>query len=506
MYYLAKAGVPVPAEAPYVAHLNERKEWSYHQQKHQEALKNVQGLVDRRPPRSIDPHCQNIQALSRRFHRDAKNAEIGRENRKLIDKLTSITRASGPCAPPPGYGSALRAPPRAPLPVGVPGGAQARSRSLNASGQREKQRQMELENASMVRRILTSKSSFDAIKDERSYQRHKRNVNLLQRLPEAGQKPRSLPPLRSRPNSHPATLRGLEGLLLPSDLQRSMSGSALEGTQKALTDDVPAIPHATTAPPGSFQDPEYEENIQSETNPEAPALATTAPMTLTSDTPDSTDMTQASPKDNQPLRREWLAPSATEAQDDNAQAPDGVGSLGIRGGSGSLGQIGQAGILGVSNVSELQYADDWDEYSFNSSANASRAVPSRGPSAVDMSREPSGFSRGQSGTGMTGMSDTGKSGTGVGMSEPSGIGTSGTATSPSLQPTSEQPRESPSTSVAESPQLGTHDVHSSSPLPSSQQRDPFEADLFSSLGEASPGVSISPPKFGRRRRDNAGQL
>jgi len=362
---------------------------------------------------------------------------------------------------------------------------------------------MELENASMVRRILTSRSSFDAIRDERSYQRHRRNVHLLQRLPADGKKPTSLPPLRSRPNSHPATLR-LEGLLLPSDLQRSMSGSGLDCTRKALSDSAPLIPHATTAPPGSLQDPENE-GIQTEMSPEAPPLATTAPMTLTSDVSPSPGVMQTSPEDNQPLRREWLAPSSTEADNENTQATDVVGSLGIKGGSSSTGPIGQAGILGVSNVSELQYADDWDEYSFNSSANASRAVPSRGPSGMDVNREPSSMERAQSGTGMTGMSDTGKSGTGMGMSEPSGIGSSGTAMSSSIRPTSEQQRDSPFSDVVDSPQPGTHDVQSSPPRPSSQQKDPFEANLFSTpLDETS--ESVSPPKFGRRRRDNAGAL
>jgi hypothetical protein len=37
--------------------------------------------------------------------------------------------------------------------------------------------------------------------------------------------------------------------------------------------------------------------------------------------------------------------------------------------------------LGVSNVSELQYADDWDEYSFNSSGNVSRNVSRDQPAA-----------------------------------------------------------------------------------------------------------------------------
>lgn len=459
MYYLAKAGLPVPAEAPYLANMNEGKEWSYHLQKHQDAVKNMKGQVDQRPPKSINRNAQAVHAITRKFAMDAKNAEIGRENGKLIEKLTKIARTNGPCAPP-GYGRALRAPPRAPVPVGMPGG-QARSRShLDSNGKREEKRRMELENASMVRRILSNKSCFDRIKDENQYQRHKRNVHLLQRLPESGRKPRSLPPLR--PNSHPATLRGLEGLLLPSDLQRSMSGSGLEGTRKALSDSPAPTGHATTAPPGSLQ----ESGNPTDTQPEPPLFGTTAPISSTS--PSSETHSQ---------RREWLAPSSTNA---DPQQTDVVGSLGIKGDSGNVGQVGQAGIQGLSNVSDLPYAEEWDEYSFNSSANASRAAPSRGPSAMDMSRDPSGTSRGQSGLGTTAMSET------------------GTATSSTMQPPSDTPLSTGDGSL----QPGMQDRQSSPPKnalfeggPRPKRHGSFE-EMFGNPDEKAATVDplSSPPK------------
>lgn len=111
-------------------------------------------------------------------------------------------------------------------------------------------------------------------------------------------------------------------------------------------------------------------------------------------------------RDSETERRQWT-------QGDDSKEP-GVGisaapTVGI--GIGAQGTNGKEdtkpsrnnsrmGMTGLSNVSDLQYADDWDEYSFNSSGNvdASRsAAPSRGPSISAMtttgqtSREPAGL-------------------------------------------------------------------------------------------------------------------
>jgi len=277
MFYLSKTSVPVPADAPYAAHLNEQKEWAYHQKRHQEALHNIRGQLDSSQPKSINPAAQSIQAHSRRFHVDAKNAEIGRENRKLVDKLTHIAKSSGQCAPPgqlSGYGSGpqpgslgggctMRLPPKPPVaPGGPPGGAGAsqRSRSLNDNQRRKVQQQTNQDNAGMVRRILSVKSSFSAEIDEKNFQRHKRAGILLQRMPEGGRKPpRSLPPLNRRPNSYPMPARGLEAFLTPSDLVRSQSGPGAVGRQALLDGGVGPradSAHATTAPAGSLPEPD----------------------------------------------------------------------------------------------------------------------------------------------------------------------------------------------------------------------------------------------------------
>lgn len=276
MFYLSKTSVPTPADAPYAAHLNEQKEWAYHQKRHQEALHNIRGQLDSSQPKSINPAAQSIQAHSRRFAVDARNAEIGRENRKLVDKLTTIAKSSGQCAPPgqlSGYGSGpqpgslgggctMRLPPKPPVAPGGPGGAGAsqRSRSLNDNQRRKVQQQTNQDNASMVRRILSVKSTFSPQMDEKNFQRHTRDSKNLQRMPEGGRKnPRSLPPLNRRPNSYPMPARGLEAFLMPSDLTRSQSGPGAVGRQALLDGGVGPradSAHATTAPAGSLPDPD----------------------------------------------------------------------------------------------------------------------------------------------------------------------------------------------------------------------------------------------------------
>jgi len=207
----------------------------------------MKGSVSRSRPKSINPDAQAIQAYSRRFATDAKHAEIGRENRKLVEKLTTIAKTSGQCAPPARPPGVLR-PPQMPGPPG----AGERKRSLNADRDRQRQYRVDQDNAGMVRRILSVKSTFDPVRDERNYQRHRRAVNLLQRMPDRS-KPRSLPPLHRRPNSYPSPARDLGNLMMTSDLHRSQSGPGAVGRQ-ALLDrgDGPVPVYATTAPAGTL--------------------------------------------------------------------------------------------------------------------------------------------------------------------------------------------------------------------------------------------------------------
>jgi hypothetical protein len=110
-------------------------------------------------------------------------------------------------------------------------------RSLNDPYRRKTQKFIDLENAHLVRRILSTGSSFDRRGENRDFQRHKRTVHLLQRLPDTTKKsrqPRSLPPLRPpRPSSTaPLPIKDLEALFMPGELRRSATGGDL-GTYAA---------------------------------------------------------------------------------------------------------------------------------------------------------------------------------------------------------------------------------------------------------------------------------
>merc|ERR1719393_520932 len=88
----------------------------------------------------------------------------------------------------------------------------ATQQSFSDAARKMKQRMLDHENAALVRRILATGSTFDRKAEARSFQRHKRNVSLLQRLPAEPVSPSrrraagSLPPLRhSRPLSVPSS-------------------------------------------------------------------------------------------------------------------------------------------------------------------------------------------------------------------------------------------------------------------------------------------------------------
>jgi len=435
MYYLSRSQCPVPAEAPCVAHVNEKQQWDYHQRKHKEAIDQI---GDRKSSSTggqrgggdetedAGERRKRCQALSRRFAVDSKRAEIGRENRKLVEKLMSIAKTSGQCAPPGntnGYGpgpqpGSISGGCRAPRPPVLPG-ASERSRSLNDNFRRKEQLRVNQDNASMVRRILSVKSTFDPARDERVFQHHKRTVNLLQRLPEAGRKnPRSLPPLRPRPSSYSDPVRGLETLMLPSDLHRCQSGPGAFG-REAIAQAPYGPSHATTAPAGSLPDvgdggtsegiplgsQTYSfggfDTFASDATTEASESQATG--TVFSGRENSSGLSQNTmPRpavgpgpeeeagsaargaskfgktDSETERRQWIGANKGSAGD-NAGVGVGITSQGGASAQPSPG-AGKLGLTGMSSVSELQYADDWDEYSMNSSGggDASKsAVPSR---------------------------------------------------------------------------------------------------------------------------------
>jgi len=251
MFYLGAAQPPVPAEGPSLCTANERHEWTYGLEKHKAALKSTRPQVDQAKPHCIDPAVQKIQANTRKFCEDRKKAEIGRENRKLVERLENIARGRAghgvdPRAPPPAASVAVL--PRAAVrphaaSAGMLPGALSTDQGSHTRSyeviKRMRQRAVDIENAGMVRRILAAKpnQTLDTAGHARDFAKHQRARHLLQRLPfekdaiggrRGPPAPRTLPPLRPRrPLTDSAvTLVGLGDLFMIGDLRRTESGPA----------------------------------------------------------------------------------------------------------------------------------------------------------------------------------------------------------------------------------------------------------------------------------------
>lgn len=339
------------AEPPYLATSDDRHEWSYGQHKHREALGGVRGIVDQSTPKCVDPNLQEVQAYTRRFREDQRRAEIGRENLKMVNRLQSISKNnqhSDPRAPPP-----AKPPPTMP---GSPGAiAQGPSvttnikgeklRSLHGPGRQVAQRQINQDNAALVRRILSVKTTFDAKGEKRDFQRHQSASYLLQRLPGEKRKPkhpRSLPPMRPMRSASELSLpaRGLDMLFLPGDLTRACSSSALT--------------NAATAPLPAVQDGEASFSVA----------------------PKGQGGTAAWPQqtDEETERRRWLAErdQTGETTANLEGTSDMESSIKPSASVSSMSQPkASKQLTGMSSVdSEVQYAEDWDEYSMASTGSA----------------------------------------------------------------------------------------------------------------------------------------
>lgn len=419
-----------------MARYDELKPWEHRMQKHRD---NLNGIISRPPQGRHREHtggdvggpegsmaeiisrCRRCQTQSRHYAVEARRAEIGRENRQMVERMTRISKMKGPCAPPgptgynpsPGLtqGGGIK-PPLAP---------EKERKSLNDSGRRQEQQRVDRENAHMVRRILSIKSGFSSAADAKTYAYHQRTVNNLQKLPtEPRKRPGSLPPLKNgRPNSYPAPARGLEALMLPSDLSRCSSGPGAFGRQA----DSFSSSHAATAPARALGEPEASANFEggpmgtatysfggfdtltsqsgmeasqsqsSNAAPDAPSTAkdssvggvsqNTMPRPGVGPGPEEEAGNAArgasafGKRDNDTERRQWV---------EGAQEPAG-GGIGITANAGSgaaTTPAGPMGLTGMSSVSDLKYADDWDEASFSNST----AQPSRGPSSQSIRTRP----------------------------------------------------------------------------------------------------------------------
>jgi hypothetical protein len=257
MFYVKRCA----AEAPYSAHFDELHEWTYHQSKHQAAVVGVKQVVDSSFPKAAGWQVRATQEQTRKFEQDQRKAEIGRENRKLVDRLQKISRGigeseeqrargRGPRAEPRGRGPrALMRPASATalLATSCDGEPQLAPLSLNETLRWKTQKAIHQDNLGLVRRILRTKSTFSRAREAEDFARHQRNGQLLRRLPEGRRSglPRPLPPVGA-PRSSMA--RELEGLFFLADLQRAGPGQlALEHSASA-----PAVGQFAVAQPDGF--------------------------------------------------------------------------------------------------------------------------------------------------------------------------------------------------------------------------------------------------------------
>lgn len=258
MYYLRPQAGPVPAEGPALCTVNEKHEWQYGLIKHKEAVVTTKSSIDQAKPKSYDQRTMAVQQNGRQFKKDLAKAEIGRENRKMVERLEGIARGRAghgkdPRAPPPAH-AAGALPIAALRPHAASGTLVQASRRDNDGKRLMKQKFVDLDNAGMVRRILAAKptKSLDSGQLADAFDKHLRARSCLHKLPHDGpvplsrskSAPRTLPPLQ-RPTG-PVTLTGLEFLFVPGDLARSKSGPAslaLEDTQKTqLSQDTQRLP------------------------------------------------------------------------------------------------------------------------------------------------------------------------------------------------------------------------------------------------------------------------
>jgi len=135
-------------------------------------------------PASINPAAKRTQIRTRQFYVDARCVEIARENKKLVGRLESIARGLGgvdPRAPPPQKSFASSGGTSSGLLQGA-GAALAGSKSLNDLGRKKMQKDIDHDNASLVRRILATGSTMDRKAEERAFQKHKRAGSNLRKM------------------------------------------------------------------------------------------------------------------------------------------------------------------------------------------------------------------------------------------------------------------------------------------------------------------------------------
>ncbi|CAE7528964.1 unnamed protein product [Symbiodinium sp. CCMP2592] len=171
---------PMPVVAPYVSDADQRKKlWKLGMQHHLRALEGVTKVTDQSDPGAADSGVRKAREKARDFQKHETRRDIDAGNRHLVHRLKEIVQKPSVIAK-------------------VSDGATRHAGTRREMLQRDRQirqKNIEAENHSLVRRLLAVKSSLDSQSFEKDYRRHRQDVGRLQQLPEKNAKPRKLPKL-----------------------------------------------------------------------------------------------------------------------------------------------------------------------------------------------------------------------------------------------------------------------------------------------------------------------
>lgn len=380
MEWLGKAGGQEKADPPYSAVTSSRKLWEHHLDRHHSHVLGARAVVDHFTPKCQDPRMQRVQESSRRFHVNERQAEIGRENRKLVDRLASISgrNSGGGCGgPPPGASRSRSQPPIA-------------SSLLHEPLRRRVSQGIQQDNEQLVRRILAVKTNMNIRGMERDFKKHQKYSQNLRRItaspPRRSTKPRSLPPLheRVRPASDPS--RPPEGLFVPGDLRRLPRSESASTLQEPLPRPVPGVAHEKEAPISGLGGPlvDSDDNTSplaaTEPLPSLPGSPGQSPGGggVVSGRPPRPEVGSRKGNDQVPLAPS-LERKESEMSDQQWQQvdtetdrrswipnPKQTSDSGPKPGKRQRpGDTNKSNVSGTSD-SELKYEDDWDDWSQDS--------------------------------------------------------------------------------------------------------------------------------------------
>lgn len=151
--------------APYAADASQRIMWEMGLDKHKHALDLVTTCTDQsEPPSFADESLQLGRERSRAFAADLACRQIGQENKRLIGTLAEI----------------IEKPSNITRMIEQTGRRQVPPRGLEAD--RRRRREVQRENELLVKRLLAVRPSFNRTRDERDYQRHRRDVERIKKV------------------------------------------------------------------------------------------------------------------------------------------------------------------------------------------------------------------------------------------------------------------------------------------------------------------------------------